>query len=156
GGQRVFTLDQEGDLHAWDTAGGPSPRRIASGVEQGVVASPDGRFLAWAVVEGSGHRNAAHTGSRVRRYDVATERFMDRSLGIKDDVSVRAVMPDGKAVLTLDPRAALVRLWDLESGKEQRSFSVSPEAPEDLPYVANRAVLSPDRKTLAVGYDRAD
>jgi WD40 repeat protein len=161
-GRRVFTVDQDGDLHAWDTAGGSSPRRIVGGVERRMVASPDGRFLSWAVADDSvrtedgSHPNAVRSGSRVRLYDFAAERAIDRFPSIKDDASVQAVLPDGKTILTLDRGAATVRLWDVESGKERRSFPAPPGPQGGLPYAARRAALSPDGKTLAIGYDRAD
>ena len=69
-GRKVFTTDQDGDLYVWDAAGGKSPRRIAGGVERGVVASPDRRFLAWTVRDDYGN-------SRIRLYDVAAERVID-------------------------------------------------------------------------------
>jgi RNA polymerase sigma factor (sigma-70 family) len=161
-GRRVLTVDQDGDLHAWDTAGGSSPRRIVGGIERGIVASPGGGLLAWAVEDDSvrtpdpSHPNAAHAGSRVRLYDVSAERFIDRLPAVKDEASVAAFLPGGKTVLTLDRRTATVRLWDVESGKERRSFPASPRTDEAIPYAARRAALSPDGKTLAIGYGRAD
>ena len=63
-GRSLFTTDQDGDLYLWDTAGEKSPRRIAGGIERGVVASSDRRFLAWTVQD-------VHGNSRIRLYDVA-------------------------------------------------------------------------------------
>jgi WD40 repeat protein len=157
-GRRVFTTDQDGDLYAWDAAGGKSPRRIAGGVERGVVASPDGRFLAWA--------DADDSGSRVRLYDMAGERVIDRFPGVAGGAAVVAFLPNGKTLLTLGGPPATVRLWDVESGKERSSFPVAPKSDAKEPrasrtsltYTARRAALSPDGKTLAVapaGADRA-
>jgi RNA polymerase sigma factor (sigma-70 family) len=161
-GRRVFTCDQDGGLNAWDTAGGKPPRRIVGGVERGVVVSPDGRFLAWTVADDSlrtadpSEPNAVHSGSRVRLYDFAADRIIDRFPSMKDDASVQLFLPDGKTVLTLDRGTATVRLWDVGSGKERRSFPAYPPTDKNLPYTARRAALSPDGKTLAIGYDRAD
>jgi RNA polymerase sigma factor (sigma-70 family) len=149
GGRRLFTIDQDGDLYAWDTTGGKPPRRIVGGVERGVVASPDARFLAWAV-------QGIYGGSRIRLYDIAAERFIDRFPIFSDTASVEAFLPDGKTVLTLDRCATTVRLWDVESGKERRSFSAY-TAKEPIrragsfPSAARRAALSPDGKTLVIG-----
>src|SRR5262249_33698727 len=107
-GRKVFTTDQDGNLHLWDAAGGKSPRRIAGGVELGAVASPDGRLLAWAAADG-----------RVRLYDVAGERVLERPAGFGG--AVVAFLPDGKTLLTLSGEVATVRLWDVETGKERRS-----------------------------------
>jgi RNA polymerase sigma factor (sigma-70 family) len=147
-GRRLFTIDQEGNLRAWDPAGGKPPRRIVDGVERRVVASPDGRFLAWAV-----------RGSRIRLYDIAAERFIDRFPAFADIASVEGFLPDGKTVLTVDRGATRVRLWDVASGKERRVFKAYPAKRRTgshvppfvrLPHFARRAALSPDGKTLAI------
>jgi WD40 repeat protein len=128
-GRQVFTTDQNGDLHRWDAAGGKCPRRIAGGVERGVVASPDRRFLAWTVP-------ADYGNSRIRLYDVAAERFLDPVLRssagfpvIGGIATVAGFLPDGKSLLTIEGWPPTFRLWDLESGKERRSFAVLPPKP---------------------------
>ena len=75
-------------------------------------------------------------------------------------------LPDGKTLLTLGGGFgdATVRLWDVESGKELRSFTVATTSDTKLPgaarasagmpfYTTRRAALSPDGKTLAIGPD---
>jgi RNA polymerase sigma factor (sigma-70 family) len=163
-GRSLFTTDQDGGLYVWDAAGGKSPRRIAGGVERGVVASSDRRFLAWTV------RNV-HGNSRIRLYDVAADRLIDPVLRSSDgfpeiggEATVAAFLPDGKSLLTLEGGPATFRLWDLEAGKERRSFTVVPPKSVGDPggrlvegvlpdCTARRAALSPDGKTLAVGPD---
>src|SRR5262249_3853649 len=122
-GRSLFTTDQDGDLHVWDTAGGKSPRRIAGGIERGVVASPDGRFLAWAGKGVSG-------GNRLWLYDVAGQRVIDRFGVWAIEDCAAAFLPDGKALLTLShaEEPAVVGIWDVESGKKGRSFAVPPNA----------------------------
>jgi RNA polymerase sigma factor (sigma-70 family) len=122
-GRSVFTTDQDGDLRIWETAGGKSPRRIAGGVDRGVVASPDRRFLAWA--DGN---------SRIRLYDVVADRFIDRFPVFGE--TVVAFLPDGKTLLTLGGGPATVRLWDVESGKERRSFPVATKSDAKRPRAA--------------------
>jgi WD40 repeat protein len=150
-GRSLFTTDQDGDLHVWDTAGGKPPRRIAGGIERGVAASPDGRFLAWASREGGG-------GSRLWLYDIAGQRVIDRFGVWANDDCVAAFLPDGKALLTLShaEEPAVVRLWDVESGKKRRSFAVEPKAllVDGLPiFTTRRTALSPDGQTLAIGIE---
>ncbi len=164
-GRSVFTTDQDGNLYIWDAAGGKSPRRIAGGIERGIVASPDGRFLAWAVADDSVRIDPVpprgiQTGSRVRLYDVAGQRVIDRLPGFAEDATVVAFLPDSKTLLTLGGGTATVRLWDLESGKERRSFTVSPDADlrdsakwAYLRWTTRRAALAPDGKTLAISRD---
>jgi RNA polymerase sigma factor (sigma-70 family) len=163
----VFTIDQEGDLYVWDAAGGKPPRRIVGGIERGVVASPDGRFLAWAVPDESVRIvprpvRSAGIGSRVRLYDVAGQRVIDRFPAFKEDATVAAFLPDGNTLLTLGGGVATVRLWDVASGKEIRSFPVSPRLDANLSdsarwaylrWTTRRAALAPDGKTLAIGLD---
>jgi RNA polymerase sigma factor (sigma-70 family) len=162
-GRQVFTTDQDGDLYLWDAAGRKSPRRIAGGVDRGVVASSDRRFLAWTV-------RGVYGNSRIRLYDVAAERVIDpvlrSSAGFKEiggEATVAAFLPDGKSLLTLQGGPATFRLWDLASGRERRTFAVvPPKSVGDpggrlspmLPFCTpRRAALSPDGKTLAVGPD---
>jgi RNA polymerase sigma factor (sigma-70 family) len=148
-GRSLFTTDPDGDLYLWDTAGGKSPRRVAGGIDLGVAATPDGRFLAWAGKEAGG-------GRRLSLYDVAGGRVLDR-FGIWID-SVAAFLPDGKGVVTLGrgEEPAIVRLWDVESGKERRSFTVPPNdllLSHSSIFTTRRVALSPDGKTLAIGLE---
>jgi RNA polymerase sigma factor (sigma-70 family) len=150
-GRHVFTTDQDGGLHVWDAAGRKSLRRIAGGIKRGIVASPDGRFLAWTD-EGD---------SRIRLYDVAAQRVIDRFSDFAGGASVAAFLPDGKTLLTLghshDDKPSTVRLWDVESGRKRRSFTVPLDAPPKTAgfpfHTTRRAALSPDGKTLAIGLD---
>jgi RNA polymerase sigma factor (sigma-70 family) len=125
-GRRLFTTDQDGDLYLWDTAGKKSPRRIARGIDRGIVASADRRFLAWTV-------QADYGNSRIRLYDVAADRIIDPVLRSREGfqviggaATVTAFLPDGKTLLTLEAVPATFRLWDIESGKERRSFAAVP------------------------------
>jgi RNA polymerase sigma factor (sigma-70 family) len=163
-GRSLFTTDQDGGLYLWDTTGGKAPRRIAGGVDRGVVASWDRRFLAWTVRDVYGN-------SRIRLYDVATERIIDPVLhsrsgyrAIGGEATVAAFLPDGKSLLTLEGGPPTFRLWDLKSGKERRSFTVVPPKSVGDPggrltlaltpfCTPRRAALSPDGKTLAIGPD---
>src|SRR5262249_8052900 len=134
------------------------------GVDRGVVASADRRFLAWTV-------RADYGNSRIRLYDVAADRVLDPGLRssagvpvIGGGACVAAVLPDGKALLTLGGGPPTFRLWDGEAGRERRWFTVVPPksvgdaggrlvtvlAPFCTP---RRAALAPDGKTLAIGPD---
>jgi WD40 repeat protein len=128
------------------------------------VASSDRRFLAWTVRD-------VHGNSRIRLYDVGRDRLIDPVLRSSEGFSViggeacvAAFLPDGKSLLTLEGGPATFRLWDLESGKERRSFRVAPpKSVKDVggslvlavvPFCTpRRAALSPDGRTLAIGPD---
>jgi RNA polymerase sigma factor (sigma-70 family) len=167
-GRTLFTTDLDGNLYVWDSVGGKSPRRIVGGIERGVVASPDGRFLAWVVPDESVRTapprrvRGTHIGSRVRLYDVAGQQVIDRFPGFAEDAAVAAFLPDGQTLLTVGGGVATVRLWDVASGKERRSFPVSPKLDANVPdsarwaflrWTTRRAALAPDGKTLAIGLD---
>ncbi len=166
-GRRLFTTDQEGNLYLWETAGGKPPRRLAGGVERGVVASPDGRLLAW--VTAIDEQNPDPTGrkwnlaaSQLRFYDVAAGRLIDRLPGFQGGDWAVGFLPDGKTLLTLDGGRGnyVARLWDVGSGKERRSFLVpAPKQAKARPrplirdprYTTRQTALSPDGNTLAIG-----
>ncbi len=120
-GRGLFTTDQEGQLHAWDAAGGKPPRRIADGVQRGFVASPDGRLLAWVTA-----RNA-HGGGRIQLYDVAADRLIDRFPIFSEFASVVSFLPDGRTLVTIGSQSAppTVWLWDVATGQQRRAFPVS-------------------------------
>jgi WD40 repeat protein len=162
-GRSLFTTDQDGGLYLWKSAHGKSPRQIAGGVEVGVVASADRRFLAWMI-------RAEYGNSRIRLYDVVADRVIDPVLRSSEGFSViggeacvAAFLPDGKSLMTMQGGPATFRIWDIKSGKERRSFAVvPPKSVGDpggrltpfLPFCTpRRAALSPDGKTLAIGPD---
>lgn len=127
-GRSLFTTDQDGNLYRWDRAGKKAPRPIAGGIDRGIVASADRRLLAWTVQDRNGN-------SRVRLYDTVAERIIDPVWRSREGFSViggvatvTAFLPDGKTLLTLEPTATF-RLWDIESGKELRSFAAIPPKP---------------------------
>ena len=118
--------------------------------------SPDGRFLAWSVEDESIHfRDDPHnpmviyTGSRIRLYDIAADKLVDRFPGFKGDASALTFIDGGKTLVTVDHGNPMVRLWNFETGKEERSFRAV--RGEDQKSVW-RTELSRDGKRLAVAY----
>jgi len=73
-----------------------------------MAISPDGRFLAWPVRDEKvkypdlQSPNATHDGSRIRLYDIAADKFVDRYPGFKGDAKDLAFTADGKQIVTLD------------------------------------------------------
>ncbi|HJZ54589.1 MAG TPA: WD40 repeat domain-containing protein, partial [Gemmataceae bacterium] len=160
-GKRIVTRGQDGDAHVWDARTGEHLRRVNVTWQRGMGLSPDGKFLVWPVEDESvkykdpAQPNAIHTGNRLRLYDLAEGKLIDRFPGFEGDAHNLDFTPDGKTLVTVDLNNGVVRLWDVATGKEQRSFSVSGEV-KGRPYYVWRARLSPDGKTLAVNYQRAD
>ena len=155
-GGRVVTLGQDGDAHIWDGASG---RHLRGFLATGMAMSPDGRFLVWPVEERSIHfldpnnPRLGHFGSRLRLYDIAADKFADRFPGFQRDASNLMFTGDGKTLITVDHLDGMVRFWDFEPGKVQRSFQAVPDAEKKYSGQVCCAVLSPDGKTLAVAYE---
>lgn len=161
-GTRVVTRGQDGDAHLWDAATGKHLRHIRAAWQRGLALSPDGRFLVWPVADNAvqytnpAEPNAIYTGNRLKLYDVAADRFVERFPGFKGDAQELAFAPDGKTLVTIDHGDATVRVWDVEAGKELRSFRVVREKEKRQSHHVWSASLSPDGATLAVTYERAN
>jgi RNA polymerase sigma factor (sigma-70 family) len=160
-GRRVVTRGQDGGAHLWDGRTGAHLRRIQARWQHGIALSPDGKHLVWPVVDESvkfrdpQQPGAIHTGSRLRLYDLDAGRFLDHFPGFQGDARTLAFAADGKTLVTVDHRDGTVRLWDVDSGKEQRNFRAVREAQAKTPHHVWHAALSPDGRTLAVTYQPA-
>ncbi|HVK11757.1 MAG TPA: hypothetical protein VM597_23495, partial [Gemmataceae bacterium] len=157
-GRRLITRGQDGDAHVWDTRTGAHVRRFQATWQRGLALSPDGRFLVWPAEEAKvqfkdpAHPNVIHTGNRLRLYDLTTDAFVDRFPAFHGDAQMLAFSPDGKQLMTVDHRDGGVRVWDVATGKELRSFRAVPEGRAARSHDVWRAALSPDGRTLAVTY----
>jgi WD40 repeat protein len=78
-----------------------------------MALSPDGRYLAWAT-----HDDAV----RIRLYDMAGDRFVERFAAFKAVGQDLAFTAGGKTLVTVDHGDGMVRLWDVETGKEGGVF----------------------------------
>jgi RNA polymerase sigma factor (sigma-70 family) len=161
-GRRILTRDEADMVHVWDAATGKHLRRLEVGRQKAVALSPDGRLLAWSAGDPGvqfkvpGQPNAIYEGSRIRLYDLAADRFLDRFPGYEGDAWDLAFTPGGRTLVGFDPRDGTVRLWDVAAGKERTRFRVVRDGETKKSYYAWHAVLSPDGRTLAVSYQRAD
>ena len=157
-GNRVVTRGQRGDAHIWDGANGKHLRRFQAAWQRGLAMSPDGRFLVWPVEDKSMYfidplnPKLGHDGSRICLYDIAADKFVDRFPGFKGDASNLTFTNDGKTLVTVDHRDGMVRIWNVEAGKVERSFRAVPDSVKYQSRHLSRTVLSPDGKTLAVAY----
>jgi WD40 repeat protein len=105
--------------------------------------SPDGRYLAWAVVADS---------VTIRLFDMAADRFVERFPTFKGGDQDLTFTAGGKLLVTVDRGDGRVRSWDVETGKEQRSFRAVTDAEKDRFNAIHRTAVSPDGMTLAVTY----
>ncbi len=125
-----------------------------------MALSPDGRFLAWPVKDPSikftdprYSRDWTCEGSRIRLFDIAADKPVDRFPGFKGDADDLVFADNGKTLISVDHRDGMVRLWNVETAKEEMSFQAVPDAEKKQPDHVRRTTLSPDGKTLAVAYD---
>src|SRR5579883_391642 len=158
-GSRVVTRDQEGHGHLWDGMSGKHLRRFSAAWQRGVALSPDGRFLA-VPVDDSGATfidprtpNVRYNGSRVRLYDIASDNYVDRFPAFKGAAQDVAFTEDGKKLVTSESFGGTVRIWDVETGKEERNFTILPDALKKQSYFVRRSLLSPDGKTVVATYE---
>jgi RNA polymerase sigma factor (sigma-70 family) len=159
-GKRIVTRGQDGDTHLWDAANEKHLRALNPVYQRGMAMSPDGRFLVWAVVDTSikysdpQSPNMIYDGSRLRLYDLADDKLVDRFPGFKGDAHDLTFSNDGKKLVTVDHRDGRVRIWNVEAGKEERSFQAVPKVEKGQPHHhVWRAALAPDGKTMAVASD---
>ena len=159
-GSRVVTLGQDAYGHIWDGASGQHLRRIPVAYYRGLAISPDGRFLAWPVddysVQFAEPRDprSLYYGSRIRVYDIAAGKSEDRIPTFKGVAQDLAFTSDGKRLVTSEQHGGLVRIWNFESGKEERSFPILPDALKQQTFFIGRTQLSPDGKTVVVNYQQ--
>jgi WD40 repeat protein len=177
-GSRVVTCDQYGEAHIWDGTNGKHLRRFPVGRRGTITISPAGRFLAWPVRDESARftypqtPNWIYDGSRIRLYDIAADKFVDRFPAFKGDAHDLAFTRDGKKlvtvdgyggwvqtwhndaakVVTVDDNGGMVRIWDFEAGKEERSFAVVTDDLKKKSFRIEHVQLSPDGTTAVVIY----
>jgi hypothetical protein len=94
-----------------------------------------------------------HYGSRISLYDINAGKLVDRFPAFKGDAHDLTFTNGGKTLVTVDHRDGMVRLWNFETGNEERSFQAVPEAEQSQSNHVWRTVLAPDGTTVAVAYD---
>ncbi len=128
-----------------------------------MAISPDGRFLAWpvddydvtfAVPEKLG--TIFLYGTRIRFYEIATGKSVDRIPTFKGAAQDLAFTNDGKRLVTAEGYGSRVRIWNAETGAEERSFPAVPEAVKKGSYFVHRTLISPDGKTVVTMYQKDD
>jgi RNA polymerase sigma factor (sigma-70 family) len=158
-GRLIVTGGQDGDAHIWDARTCDHLKRLRAAWQRGIALSPDGRFLVWPAEDPTVKfkdpaSGGIASGSRLRLYDIAADQFIERFPGFKGEAHDLTFSPDGKTLVTIDHRDGAVRMWEVASAKEQRSFYAVGEG--RAAYSMWRSRLSPDGKTLAVAYHRVD
>jgi WD40 repeat protein len=148
-------LPEAGEVRVWDAETGKVlySFKVKPEVEQGEWASagdvafgPDGTRVAAPVTAGSrgapGGLLIDDTGASVLVWDLETGKATQPVKGLKASVGRVVFNPDGKRLATAGSDK-VVRVWDVESGKE---LAVLP-SPDRVTVVA----FGPDDKSLAAG-----
>lgn len=159
-GSRVITRDSNGYGHLWDAASGKYLRRFSAAYQRGVALSRDGRFLACPVDDSSAsfdeHGNfhpQGIYGSRIRLYDLAADKYLDPFPAFKGQAQDVAFTADGKKLVTTEGAGGRVRIWDVETKKEERSFNILPDGMMKQPCFVRQSFLSQDGKTVVATYE---
>jgi RNA polymerase sigma factor (sigma-70 family) len=158
-GSRVVTRDGNGYGHLWDATSGKYLRGFSAAWRRGVALSPDGRFLACPVDDSSapfedpGNSHHGVYGSRICLYDLAADKYLNPFPAFKGEAKDLAFTADGKTIVTGEGSGGMVRIWDVESGKEERSFSLRPDALKEKSYFVRQSRFSPDGKTVVASYE---
>ena len=121
---------REDTLIVWDVASGKQLRSIA-GHSEGVLSaafSPDGRSLIAGSYDGTLKLWDVVTGAELRnfkkRITAASTSFAEHALGVPaDTVMAVAFSPDGRFIISGGGEDDLLRLWNVATGEEVRSFS---------------------------------
>jgi WD40 repeat protein len=156
---KLIAVGEEGDVNVWDAKTAERLRALGAGWQRGVALSPDGKHLVWSIPDESvkytmpGEPNVIYTGSKLQLYDLAAGQFIDRFASYEGEARDLGFTPDGKTLLTINHSNAKVEVWDVATGKVQRSFLLVRDKDEKAArYAVRRAHLSPDGTLLAVNY----
>ena len=161
-GKQFVAHGQDGDTHVWDAKSGEHNRALATGWQRGIGLSPDGKHVVWSVPDEKvqyklpDEPNAIYTGSKLKLFDLTAGQFTDRFSSYEGEASDLGFTPDGKTLVTVNHNDAKVNVWDVDTGKVQRSFVVTRDKEKTARYAVWHAKLSPDGTILAVAYNRFD
>jgi RNA polymerase sigma factor (sigma-70 family) len=135
-------------LKTWDPATGKELRRIASTDDENqafsLSFSPDGKLLAWSMMDGTIHLADAATGKELRAVKGRD----------KDDAGLAfGFSPDGKTLVGRCPRDGMLLVWNVANGKELHRFARPTDTPGGFGWntSAGGMAFSPDSKLLALG-----
>ncbi len=152
-GSRVVICGENHEVHLWDAKNGTHLEKLKASWQNGMAMSPDGRLLvsiARAVISDPQNPRMNYPGVRIELYDTAAGKTVNRFPDFKGGAQDITFANDGKKLVSVDHRDGMVRLWNVETGKEERRFEAMPVAKKKQSSYIQRTTISPDGKTLAV------
>lgn len=146
-GKRMITGASGDALHVWDPASGRRLHKLPETyiIGQGAALSPDGSLLL-----------AGTSDQAIKFYSTETGKEVRRLGNRKATLTAAAFAPDGKTavvsyhVSTKNNITGEVKLWNLETGKEVRSYTTKAKAGIGVIPWADAIAFSVDGKTLAM------
>jgi WD40 repeat protein/serine/threonine protein kinase len=120
-GSVLTSASYDNRIKLWDPATGRERANLDAQLNQPrcLAFSSDGRLLAC----GGGRRLHSAGGDRVAHvWDVTTERLLHTFGGHGEQVRGVVFSPDGRQLITTED-TQMVRFWEIETGRELRSFS---------------------------------
>jgi WD40 repeat protein len=144
-GHTASSIGADGTLRRWETHTGKELLRASLGATARPFFSalaPDGQTAAVGALKD----NVFNT---IELWDTATGKPL-RQIDLQQSLEFGslAFMPDGKTLLGRE-RGAVVRLWEVSSGRALGQAAIQANPGEPAGNMAGRSVLSPDGKMLA-------
>jgi WD40 repeat protein len=153
-GSKIVTLSQDfGSIRLWDAESGKDiqgPWSTYNKPHSAVAFSPDSTKLA-AVASANFFGNPQAQRAEIIVYDIARGQAVKTIAPIKHNARALAFADGGKTIVSAGE--GTVRWWDLDSGKEKRSWTAFPgdkKATDGKLKTFINAALGPDAKSLAV------
>jgi tetratricopeptide (TPR) repeat protein len=132
-GRRILSGSEDGTVRRWDAATGQEIHRFQ-----------DTRTRVWSVaVSPDGRRALSSDDGALQLWDLATGEELRRVAAPWGGVQRVVFAPDGHHALRTEHFQRKLRLWDVDTGQEEKCFSV------EMPLRPNRAVISPDGRLAA-------
>lgn len=114
-GTRTLTASGDNTVAQWDLATGKE-------ISSGILKHPDG-VLTMTLVPGSDHIVTSCADRVIRVWDVPTASVLQTIGPLEEVVHALDVSADGTRLLIAQAESRVVRLWELESGREIQSPS---------------------------------
>ena len=144
-GQRIATASQDKTARIWNVSSGREVAQIVhDDIVFGVAFSPDGRSVATASQDRTARVHDVERGHELARVDCASVVFNV------------AFSPDGECLATASSGERAMRIWEIETGREIMSFTLSRAGARGVAYSADgHYIVAADRGGTAYVWETA-